>query len=1110
MIISKSRFNRNSYDGNGAKIRSYVHYGTRYVNAFWNGSVMTYGDGNGSSWFPLTSLDICGHEIAHAVTTNSAGLVYRYESGALNESFSDIFGNAIERYADSTQFNWRMGEDIMNSKNGIRNMANPKTHGDPSTYKGNYWHTSPSDNGGVHTNSGVQNYWFYLLCEGKTGTNDNGDKYSVDSLGMSKAEQIAFRNLTVYLTTSSQYDDARYYAIQSATDLYGNCSMEVEATTNAWYAVGVGKEYDSAHITVNFTADSMQCFNGDMVTFENRSLNAKSYYWDFGDGTSSTDANPTHAFNRQGYHTIKLVAEACHKGVKDSLTKKSFVKYDSTRDICNGYLMEQNDWKTVDICHGFIYDHSGEDDYLGLSKDTMTIKHNPSLRGELTFLEFDYENNYDYVYVYDGYNTSGTLIGTYTGQSLPNSGRPITATSGAFTIVHTSDPLKVGTGFKAYFEAIRPTLNLTTSGNTFACQGQKITLKAVGSGGDVSDHVYLWNGVPGDSTMELTVTKDTVITIKFGDLCLEKYITKTFKVFVLEDITFTQSNDTTICQGSDVELHVDPSGGLGRYVFNYSTGGTDNFIPFTTKIESNLQPGTHHYWISFTDQCTPGIDTAFFTIQVRDSLGVSLSDDTTICLGNSVQVNATPQGGKSDGYLFNWGKGTTSQNPITVRPSKDTTIQVQLIDGCSSHEPVAATRVFVREGLSAIIHGPDTACFGETVEFSATTSGGVSSNHTLNWDNMTSTDQKYKKTIRSNETITLEVSDGCTEQNGLTSHNVVVRAPLSVNIPSVPAVCPGKTANLIANTTGGIANQHEITWSNGLGTGFSKSVSPQQTTTYQVVLSDNCSDTATASVIVNVNPTPVVDFTVDKTATCIGLPLTFTNQSSSTLQNTFVWSFGDGMYRGNENPTITYDKPGKYDVKLMVRNTFKCVDSLIKKEYIEIQELPVADFEFSPMHPDFINNTVHFTNRSKNATTYFWEFGDGTTANSINPINAYSDTGRYTINLHIENGIGCTDDTSLSLAVAEVYLLHIPNAFSPNNDGINDHFNSYYRGFDDIEITVFNRYGVAIWWSDAMTKAWDGTVKGKPAPLGLYYYKVKGTNNFGEEINRVGQVMLVR
>lgn len=231
---------RNSYDGSGATIKSYVHYSSNYLNAFWNGSVMTYGDGNSSAW-PLTSIDIVAHEITHAVTERTAGLVYSYESGALNESFSDIFGVLVDFYSDSTMANFKMGDEIF--KDGvsmIRNMADPNSQGDPHTYKGNYWNAGSSDHGGVHTNSGVQNYWFYLLSKGGTGTNDNGDSYSVNGIGFDKAGAISYRNLSVYLSSNSQYADARTYSIQSALDLYGACSDEVIAVTNAWYAVGVG------------------------------------------------------------------------------------------------------------------------------------------------------------------------------------------------------------------------------------------------------------------------------------------------------------------------------------------------------------------------------------------------------------------------------------------------------------------------------------------------------------------------------------------------------------------------------------------------------------------------------------------------------------------------------------------------------------------------------------------------------------------------------------------------------------------------------------------------------------------------------------------------------
>ena len=235
---------RNSYDNSGTTIKSYVSYNSNYVNAFWNGSVMTYGDGDGVNYGPLVSLDIVGHEITHGVTEYAANLVYSYESGALNESFSDIFGEAIEQYATGAN-DWLMGDQIGAGGSGgaLRSMSDPNAKGDPDTYLGDLWYSGSGDSGGVHYNSGVQNFWFYLLTEGGNGTNDNGDSYAVSSVGMDKAGAIAYRNLSVYLGANSQYIDARTGAIQAAIDLYGADSAEEIATTNAWHAVGVGGAY---------------------------------------------------------------------------------------------------------------------------------------------------------------------------------------------------------------------------------------------------------------------------------------------------------------------------------------------------------------------------------------------------------------------------------------------------------------------------------------------------------------------------------------------------------------------------------------------------------------------------------------------------------------------------------------------------------------------------------------------------------------------------------------------------------------------------------------------------------------------------------------------------
>jgi bacillolysin len=224
---------RNSINGTGLAIYSYVHYSTNYFNAFWDGLRMTYGDGNNGK--PLTSIDVCGHEITHGITQYTANLNYSNESGALNEGFSDIFGTAIEYYAKPLAANWLMGSDF----GAIRSMSNPNAYGQPDTYKGTAWATGTADYGGVHTNSGVLNFWFYLLTTGGSGTNDKASAYSVTGIGMANAAAIAYRTLTVYLTPTSQYIDARAKSIQAATDLFGAASTQVTQVIKAWDAVGV-------------------------------------------------------------------------------------------------------------------------------------------------------------------------------------------------------------------------------------------------------------------------------------------------------------------------------------------------------------------------------------------------------------------------------------------------------------------------------------------------------------------------------------------------------------------------------------------------------------------------------------------------------------------------------------------------------------------------------------------------------------------------------------------------------------------------------------------------------------------------------------------------------
>lgn len=231
----KNVHNRNSYDGQGAQLVSTVHYGRSYNNAFWNGSQMVYGDGDGTTFIPLSGgLDVIAHELTHAVTDTTADLIYQNESGAINESISDIFGTLVEYHANNKP-DWLIGEDIYTPKvagDALRSMADPTLNGDPDHYSKRYVGTS--DNGGVHINSGISNKAAYLLANG-------GTHYGVQvtGIGNAKTEKIFYRTLTQYLTPNSNYSHYRVSTVQAATDLYGAGSAEVASVKAAFSAVGV-------------------------------------------------------------------------------------------------------------------------------------------------------------------------------------------------------------------------------------------------------------------------------------------------------------------------------------------------------------------------------------------------------------------------------------------------------------------------------------------------------------------------------------------------------------------------------------------------------------------------------------------------------------------------------------------------------------------------------------------------------------------------------------------------------------------------------------------------------------------------------------------------------
>jgi Zn-dependent metalloprotease len=234
-------YGRNSIDDRGMRIDSTVHFGVQYDNAFWDGVQMVYGDGDGHLFERFTiSIDVIGHELTHGVTDHEAALEYRDQPGALNESFSDVFGSLVkqrQRRQSAAEADWIIGEGLFTSKVrgvGLRSLKAPgSAYSDPvlgndpqPAHMGNY-DSSPEDNGGVHVNSGIPNHAFYLAA------------LAIGGLAWEKAGRIWYIALTERLRPRSDFDAAAKATETVAGEIFGADSAEQKAVREAWRSVGL-------------------------------------------------------------------------------------------------------------------------------------------------------------------------------------------------------------------------------------------------------------------------------------------------------------------------------------------------------------------------------------------------------------------------------------------------------------------------------------------------------------------------------------------------------------------------------------------------------------------------------------------------------------------------------------------------------------------------------------------------------------------------------------------------------------------------------------------------------------------------------------------------------
>jgi gliding motility-associated-like protein len=338
---------------------------------------------------------------------------------------------------------------------------------------------------------------------------------------------------------------------------------------------------------------------------------------------------------------------------------------------------------------------------------------------------------------------------------------------------------------------------------------------------------------------------------------------------------------------------------------------------------------------------------------------------------------------------------------------------------------------------------------------------------------------------------------------------VVADIPILSNEPNTYLVwCKDLTVHFVNQSTGGFSYDWDFGVPGATSNDFEPTYTYPDTGTYLVKLVVNKGSTCADSItrLVKVYPTFKADFQVSGLH-CPGTPLNFTDLSSSTYKpiNSWSWNFGDGQGTSEQNPTHAYTVGKDYNVTLIAKNIKGCADTASQSINIE---------NFRPFGGDdtiiVAGEIIHFD--ASGGLEYAWTPATNLNFGNIaNPTGNYPDTGHFNYNVHIKSETGCEGDDSVKVWVVSQPSYFVPNAFTPNGDGLNDLLRPIAVGYSaNNYFKVFNRFGEVVFYSKDFKEGWNGTYKGQLADIGTYFWELSVTNRFGKKEFYKGDVTLIR
>ena len=636
-------------------------------------------------------------------------------------------------------------------------------------------------------------------------------------------------------------------------------------------------------------------------------------------------------------------------------------------------------------------------------------------------------------------------------------------------------------------------LSLSTATTAINCNGGTNGSAAVTATGGISPYTYNWVG--GSTNSIITNLPAGTYTVNVVDVngCTQS---TTATVSQPPSISINISSSPAACGLSNGSATAVVTGGVSPYSYTWSPSG------ITTLTANGLSAGNYTLNVSDANNCS---NFATTTVINTGNVSVSVTNTNVSCNGGSDGLALANASGGNLPYDFSWSNGSLTATASNLMAGVYT-VTVTDNNNCVQ----TATITINQPSPVVVVSTATTICSGQTAVLSASASGGTAP-YSFSWDSALP-QQNNTITISPILTNTYAViaidSKNCPSTVFTTTATVL--PPLQVNAVGA-TICVGNSANLTASASGG-NNNYIYNWLPGNLTGNTISVSPNSTTVYTVTVTDGCTTSGAIDTgLVNVVNIPVLSLQ-NSVSGCAPQCISFAIPTNTNVIG-WLWNLGDNSTSTIQNPVHCYNKSGSYNVSLTYTTLQGCINTITQNNLVTVFPSPIANFSASSFDADIYNMNISFYNQSVGIASWDWSFGDANYSTLYNPTHEYSGIGNYLVTLVVTNQKGCKDSVTKEIKIHDDYTFYAPNAFSPNEDGMNDEFKPTGTGWDltTYKLWVFDRWGNEIFKTTDTQKGWKGKYRNEETVQeDTYVWKVELQDIFGKAHEYNGTISLIK